>query len=222
VPRARTNTDEAQPAVDATTTTMTPAAAQPATAAAAANLVCAALPPPAATVLWNYIYPDRIVDGLYLGPLRSVLSQDVYDALGVKAILTVGRELRPLVGPNMEHYAIAIDDVVGAKIPLDLLDAVDRHVRRGDGVIVHCFAGVSRSATMVIAYMMRYRHMRLDAAYRHVRARRGVIRPNAGFWQQLLELDRTLYPEAVQPSSWGTLMDTVDKEEAACAQRGAA
>lgn len=45
--------------------------------------------------------------------------------------------------------------------------------------------GVSRSATVVIAYLMQHRSMSLVEAYAHVKERRPMINPNAGFWKQL-------------------------------------
>jgi hypothetical protein len=53
------------------------------------------------------------------------------------------------------------------------------------GVYVHCYAGVSRSATLVIAYLMCHRGLSLIEAMRRVRRARPVICPNTGFMEQL-------------------------------------
>jgi len=53
------------------------------------------------------------------------------------------------------------------------------------GVLVHCEAGMSRSPTIVISYLVRYHNMSLSQAFVYVRARRGIA-PNYGFALQLI------------------------------------
>ena len=60
-------------------------------------------------------------------------------------------------------------------------------------VLVHCHAGVSRSATVCIAYLMFKNNMFLEEAFEHVRLRRGVISPNLNFMQQLKEYETSLF-----------------------------
>lgn len=62
----------------------------------------------------------------------------------------------------------------------------------GRGVLVHCQAGVSRSATIVIAYLMKHTLMTMTDAYKYVRGRRPVVSPNLNFMGQLLEFERDL------------------------------
>lgn len=64
--------------------------------------------------------------------------------------------------------------------------------KEGGRVLVHCYAGRSRSATVCLAYLMRTCNMSLDAAYEHVRARRHVIDPNLNFMRQLQDYGRVL------------------------------
>jgi protein-tyrosine phosphatase len=54
-------------------------------------------------------------------------------------------------------------------------------------------SGVSRSASLVIAYLMQEQSMTLSAALSHVRSRKPDIQPNKGFLQQLCLLDGKLH-----------------------------
>lgn len=60
----------------------------------------------------------------------------------------------------------------------------------GGRVLVHCRAGVSRSATIVIGYLMRSESWDLRTALRHVDSRR-FVQPNSGFIEFLMELERS-------------------------------
>uniref|UniRef100_A0A3B1J3B8 Dual specificity protein phosphatase n=1 Tax=Astyanax mexicanus TaxID=7994 RepID=A0A3B1J3B8_ASTMX len=55
-------------------------------------------------------------------------------------------------------------------------------------VLVHCARGISRSATLVLAYLMIYEGLTVSEAIKAVRCHRNIL-PNAGFLQQLRELD---------------------------------
>jgi protein-tyrosine phosphatase len=59
-------------------------------------------------------------------------------------------------------------------------------------VLVHCHAGVSRSATLVIAYLMQEKRLTFDEAFSYASKFRPVIFPNQGFQKQLKEWQRLL------------------------------
>lgn len=56
-------------------------------------------------------------------------------------------------------------------------------------VLVHCVAGVSRSATLCLAYFIKYGGMSLREAFAYVVKRRPCIRPNNTFFKQLIDFE---------------------------------
>lgn len=59
-------------------------------------------------------------------------------------------------------------------------------------ILVHCQVGISRSATIVLAYLMLKQNMTLVEAIKKVKDERGIY-PNQGFLRQLINLHIKLY-----------------------------
>lgn len=62
----------------------------------------------------------------------------------------------------------------------------------GGCVLVHCLAGRSRSAALVLAYLVKHLDLSLRSAFLHLRACRPAVRPNSGFFSQLIEFERQI------------------------------
>lgn len=60
------------------------------------------------------------------------------------------------------------------------------------GILVHCLAGISRSVTVTVAYLMQRLHLSLNDAYDFVKRKKSNISPNFNFMGQLLDFERTL------------------------------
>ncbi|XP_010532706.1 PREDICTED: dual specificity protein phosphatase 1 isoform X2 [Tarenaya hassleriana] len=117
--------------------------------------------------------PNQIEEGLYLGSIGAANNRNILKSFNITHILTVAGSLRPS-HPNDFVYKI-----VPAK-------------KQGGGVLVHCFVGRSRSVTVVVAYLMKKHGMTLSQALQHVKSKRPVASPNAGFIKQLEELEKLL------------------------------
>ncbi|XP_055534036.1 dual specificity protein phosphatase 14-like [Wyeomyia smithii] len=71
----------------------------------------------------------------------------------------------------------------------EVADKIEEESKLNGVTLVHCVAGVSRSASLCLAYLMKYHRMTLKDAYNHVKARRPQIRPNVGFIRQLSDFE---------------------------------
>eukprot|EP00092_Neocalanus_flemingeri_P070366 GFUD01086351.1.p1 GENE.GFUD01086351.1~~GFUD01086351.1.p1 ORF type:complete len:127 (+),score=38.50 GFUD01086351.1:1-381(+) len=65
-------------------------------------------------------------------------------------------------------------------------ELIEESLSRGDRVMVNCWQGASRSATVVLAYLIRYQGMTVEVALRTVKEKRD-IRPNNSFLQSLID-----------------------------------
>ena len=90
---------------------------------------------------------------------------------------------------------VRIDDIRSSDL-LSRFEAccefIDSARDKCSSVLVHCAAGVSRSASVVIGYVMYKKKISFNKAYQFVKARRKVISPNPGFVHQLKSWEKQL------------------------------
>ena len=77
-------------------------------------------------------------------------------------------------------------------LPGPFLPHLDEALSQNCGVLVHCLAGVSRSVTVTVAYLMQKLHLSLNDAYDLVKRKKSNISPNFNFMGQLLDFERSL------------------------------
>ena len=102
----------------------------------------------------------------------------------------------PLPDDKPDYLRVPIKDSRESNL-IDYFDQVADMIektREKDGrSLVHCVAGVSRSVSLVLAYLMKYADMSLKSAFQHVRSVRPQVRPNTGFFKQLIEYEQRLF-----------------------------
>lgn len=62
-------------------------------------------------------------------------------------------------------------------------------LQRGENILIHCHAGVSRSATITTAYIMSSQNLSYNEAYKIVKSMRRKVNVNPGFEQQLIKFE---------------------------------
>uniref|UniRef100_A0A0N7ZCS3 protein-tyrosine-phosphatase n=1 Tax=Scylla olivacea TaxID=85551 RepID=A0A0N7ZCS3_SCYOL len=142
------------------------------------------------------IGPTRILPFLYLGSQNDANNKQLLQGYNILYELNVSISCpKPDFVQESHFMRIPVNDNFSEKLlPYfnDAFNFIDK-VREGGGcVLVHCLAGVSRSATVAIAYVMKHLSLPFEEAYMYVKSRRPTISPNINFVGQLAELDRQL------------------------------
>ncbi|KAI1248026.1 hypothetical protein MGN70_010274 [Eutypa lata] len=148
-------------------------------------------------------FPSRVLDYMYLGNIGHANNPDLLRALGIRQILSVGETAMWRDGEREEWGDENVYVVQGVQDngidPLteefqNCLDFIERGRRNGTATLVHCRVGVSRSATICIAEVMRSLGLSLPRAYCFVRARRlnVIIQPHLRFIYELLKWEESL------------------------------
>ena len=136
---------------------------------------------------------------LCITTLTAVMATATLREAGITHIVNVTPNEKDFFPLSFTYLRVPVNDTASGRL--------DRHweaaftfiasaVANGGRVLVHCSAGVSRSASLVIYCMMRKYRMTLMAAYRALKTSRGCIAPNFTFWQQLVG-ELVFAPQAV-------------------------
>jgi len=140
--------------------------------------------------------PSEILENfLYLGAVGSASHWDELKRLQIRHVVCMVHMFElPFVG-KVTYKTVHIDDIETADIK-QYFDTINQFITSvkvyGGRVLVHCAAGVSRSATAVLAYLMATKRMSYQQARDYVLHRRPCICPNDGFEKQLLEYEGVL------------------------------
>eukprot|EP00270_Netrium_digitus_P018637 TRINITY_DN7117_c0_g1_i1.p1 TRINITY_DN7117_c0_g1~~TRINITY_DN7117_c0_g1_i1.p1 ORF type:complete len:208 (+),score=61.68 TRINITY_DN7117_c0_g1_i1:235-858(+) len=146
--------------------------------------------------------PDKIDDNLFLGGLAAAVNKPKLQDLGVTDILTVADGLGPPRFPDVFKYTVVeVDDAVSENLAAHFdhcFSAIDDARSHGRGILVHCLAGMSRSVTVVVAYLMKTKGMSFREALFYVKQRRAIAQPNSGFVRQLEQFEASLQMQKQQ------------------------
>jgi protein-tyrosine phosphatase/predicted kinase len=148
-----------------------------------------------------FIIPEKtliseILPGLYLGSQKGCnMVADLERSKQQRKVSHIITCRNDPPRPDVSSFAwlgIDIDDVPDSKI-MHFFDQTYNFIEDAKvGVLVHCKQGVSRSATITIAYLMRKFNVPYEAAFNFVFSKRPFIDPNVGFRKQLKEYEANL------------------------------
>ncbi|KAJ7777334.1 protein-tyrosine phosphatase-like protein [Mycena metata] len=132
-------------------------------------------------------YDAIIDDKLLLGNLSAAQSPQLLNRLGITHVLSVCPDYLE-VSENLKHLSLPILDDEHSDILENLpttCQFIQEALNSGGRVLVHCVLGISRSPTVVCAYLMFSQNISAAQAIRLVRERRPRSRPNYNFIRQL-------------------------------------
>jgi len=140
--------------------------------------------------------PSENLGALYLGDIIAAESALYLKQNNISCVLTVAKT-RLMLPKHLEvqTMVIAVDDspIVNLKKNFEeCFNFIHQNRAAGKNVLVHCMAGVSRSATIVISYIMSLNKIGFEEAFKLVKEKRQLANPNGGFLRQLKDYESEL------------------------------
>jgi len=130
---------------------------------------------------------DEVLPGLWIGDLTAATDEALLREKNIHSVLSTMRG-KVDVARGFRHVHVDLDDTeVADALALfpQCIDFVEGELAKGRGVLVHCHLGMSRSATIVAAYLMYTQKHDAQTALGIIKKVRPVIEPNPGFLRQL-------------------------------------
>ncbi|XP_064611978.1 dual specificity protein phosphatase 3-like [Liolophura sinensis] len=155
---------------------------------------------------YNEVYPNILLGNRHVAKDKALLQQ-----LEVTHVLNAAQGVKFNQIPtsqdfyedvSIQYLGIPAMDISTYKMSKHFEEAaefIDKALSSGGKVFVHCMMGVSRSATLIIAYLMMKKQMTVTDSIMQIRSKRAIF-PNDGFLLQLCTLNEELYGLVTAPS----------------------
>ncbi|XP_052427897.1 dual specificity protein phosphatase 13-like [Carassius gibelio] len=141
---------------------------------------------------------DEVWPNLYIGNVAIAQNRNALMKMGITHVLNAAHSKQGSIGDQsyygntVEYYGIPAEDSSSFDLSVYFKPASDfihKALRKKNGkVLVHCIMGMSRSATLVLAYLMLRQRLSLRTAIQTVVLQRAIY-PNRNFLSLLLDLD---------------------------------
>ena len=151
--------------------------------------------------------PCQVAEGLYIGPIGAARNLKALRKCGITHIINASPVVPCYFRDNPEgafvYHLVPIYDDAAVDLTGHIEEAndfIEAGIAAG-GILVHCYAGQSRSAAFVMAFLIGRRGMTAAEAWAVVRRARPCAHPNSGFLHQLAAYERASRGPALSSDS---------------------
>lgn len=136
-----------------------------------------------------------ILEKLWLGSKQDAANKNVLLDMDVSHVLTIDTEVTPPFPQDYKYLIVEIVDRSDENLKEHFEKCIEfiEEGRSQKGVLVHCGAGLSRSPSVVSAYLMKTLNIKYQDAINMISEVRPYVYPNEGFVQQLMEFENDLF-----------------------------
>lgn len=139
--------------------------------------------------------PAEILPHLFLGSIGCASNFDSLQKHKISHILCCASGIEQFFPEDFKYHQIDLLDDGKMNIRQyfdECNNFIKEGIKGGGNVLVHCHAGVSRSSSMVIAYLVGVEKMKVDNALELLQKKRSKVLPKDGFVQQLKKYQEEL------------------------------
>jgi protein-tyrosine phosphatase len=140
---------------------------------------------------------SEVTDELFIGSRKDACNKELLKKLGISAIVNATKDCPHHFEDDGEfsYFRVPVKDTWNQDLPSffpECFKFIGNMIRARKKILIHCTAGISRSATLTIAYIMFSKRVTLNDAYKFVKSKRKAISPNLDFMGELQQYEKTL------------------------------
>ncbi|XP_053436857.1 dual specificity protein phosphatase 18-like [Nycticebus coucang] len=139
---------------------------------------------------------SQITNSLYISNGVAANNKVMLSNNRITTVINVSVEVANTFFEDIQYVQVPVADTPTSSL-YDFFDPIADHIHsvemKQGRTLLHCAAGVSRSAALCLAYLMKYHAMTLLDAHTWAKSCRPIIRPNNGFWEQLIHYEFKLF-----------------------------
>ena len=138
---------------------------------------------------WFFNDPTYIVNNIYLGSSHNAANKKLLNDKNIKYIINVTNEIDNYYPNDFTYVNYRLNDNNEEPIIHYLEDSYKKiksfQKNNNGNILVHCFMGASRSATIVAYYLIRENNMEPKEAYLYLKEKRDLVNPTILFYKDL-------------------------------------
>lgn len=135
-----------------------------------------------------------IIPGLWLGNIEAAKNKKFMINNNIKLIINCSNDIPNFFNNSIQTIRIPVDDslmekdfVIMSKYIPSIIEIIYDNLYRGNNVLVHCYAGMQRSASVVCAFLMYYFHLNTYESILYIKSRRNIaFTPYVNFLKSLI------------------------------------
>lgn len=130
----------------------------------------------------------QITPNIYIGDIHSASSSKLLNELGIKNVICAIKGMDPMFPNELNYMNLDLIDTELQQIS-DVFDDTNKFIEKcisnDEKILVHCVCGVSRSVSIVIAYLMKSQNDTYEQSLNFIKIKRNIAQPNKFFETQL-------------------------------------
>ncbi len=138
--------------------------------------------------------PTHVIDNIYIGNSLNASNYYELEDYNITHVINVSEEISNYFPDDMDYLRISVSDTNDASLESYFGRALRFIQEAGDdsNIFIHCFMGSSRSATIVVLYLMKYHKMSFNQAYKFLKNKRPVVNMNVSFAEELQDIEKNM------------------------------
>jgi protein-tyrosine phosphatase len=141
------------------------------------------------------LYTDAtlVLPNIYLGNIYNARNYYKLVDINIGLVVNCTEEISDYFPDSFRYIRAPIRDSSGSSISLyidNIVDMVYNFLKENPNksVLFHCYMGSSRSASFLLAYMVKYMDIDLESATKFIKELRPIVNINSSFYRELKEI----------------------------------